>query len=143
MTADVALSLALLAKARRACASARLLLDAGDVDGATNRSYYAMFDAARAALLNSGLSDEEVGRTHRGLIGTFSRRLVQAGTVDKELGRLLNRAEEARLAADYRGDSVGIEDAQDLVAQAELFVAAMEALCGPADPQPGARLAQP
>jgi uncharacterized protein (UPF0332 family) len=41
-------------KAVRACISARVLLDLGDVDGACNRAYYAMFDAARAALLASG-----------------------------------------------------------------------------------------
>lgn len=44
---------ALMAKADRACASARALLVLGDVDGACNRAYYAMFDAARAALLAS------------------------------------------------------------------------------------------
>lgn len=44
----------LTAKAERACLSARALLDLGDVDGACNRAYYAMFDAARAALLASG-----------------------------------------------------------------------------------------
>lgn len=37
-------------KAERAEASARLLLDSGDTDGASNRAYYAMFDAARAVL---------------------------------------------------------------------------------------------
>ena len=40
---------ALLAKAERACASARVLLELNDTDGACNRAYYAMFDAARAA----------------------------------------------------------------------------------------------
>ena len=40
-----------MGKASRAVASAKLLLDAGDVDGACNRAYYAMFDAAHAALL--------------------------------------------------------------------------------------------
>jgi uncharacterized protein (UPF0332 family) len=51
----------LMAKAVRAALSA---LDMGDADGACNRAYYAMFDAARAALLVSGA---EVGKT-----GTFS-----------------------------------------------------------------------
>jgi uncharacterized protein (UPF0332 family) len=41
-------------KAQKALASARLLLGAGDTDGATNRAYYAMFDAAIAALLWAG-----------------------------------------------------------------------------------------
>ena len=37
---------ALMSKAGRACASARALLGLDDVDGACNRAYYAMFDAA-------------------------------------------------------------------------------------------------
>jgi uncharacterized protein (UPF0332 family) len=41
-----------LAKARPALASAKLLLASGDVDGACNRAYYAMFDAARAVSTN-------------------------------------------------------------------------------------------
>lgn len=44
----------LMSMAARACASARVLFDLSDVDGACNRAYYAMFDAARAALLVSG-----------------------------------------------------------------------------------------
>jgi len=39
---------ALLQKAWRALGSAKLLLSAGDRDGAVNRAYYAMFDAAKA-----------------------------------------------------------------------------------------------
>ncbi len=38
-------------KAERALASARVLLQDGDPEGACNRAYYAMFDAARAALM--------------------------------------------------------------------------------------------
>ena len=38
----------LFGKALIAASSAQILLDAGDVDGACNRAYYAMFDAARA-----------------------------------------------------------------------------------------------
>jgi uncharacterized protein (UPF0332 family) len=41
-------------KALKALASARLLLAASDTDGATNRAYYAMFDAAIAALSWAG-----------------------------------------------------------------------------------------
>jgi len=63
-----------MGKASRALASAALLLDAGDVDGACNRAYYAMFDAARAALIWSGAPvDPTVAKTHSGLISAFSR----------------------------------------------------------------------
>ena len=113
----------LFAKAGRAAASARLLFDAGDVDGACNRAYYAMFDAARAALiLSSAPVEAEVARTHGGLISAFSLHLVKSGRIPVELGRVLNRAEEIRLVADYRGDQVEVGQALWMVEQAERFV---------------------
>lgn len=116
----------LMAKAERACSSARALLDLGDIDGACNRAYYAMFDAARAALLASSAPVRpDIGKTHSGLISTFSEHLIKNGPVSKEMGRLLKRAEEIRLVADYKGDSVELSDAQEIVAQSEIFVAAM------------------
>lgn len=119
----------LLAKASQAMASARVLLQLGDVDGACNRAYYAMFDAAQAALLMSGVPlPHALGKTHRGLINTFSAYLVKDGPVNKELGRQLKRAEEMRLMADYNGESVLLADAAELVMQAEVFVKAMQVL---------------
>jgi uncharacterized protein (UPF0332 family) len=119
---------ALMAKADTACSSARALLDLGDVDGAANRAYYAMFDAARAALLASGAPvAPDIGRTHSGLIGAFGNFLVKNGPVSKEVGRLLNRAHEIRLVADYNGDSVEPAAAKEMMEQAATFVAAMRA----------------
>ena len=118
----------LLAKAARACLSARALFDLGDVDGACNRAYYAMFDAARAALLASAAPvSADVAKTHSGLLAAFSLHLVKDGPISKELGRLLKRAEEIRIVADYKGDSVESEDAREMVEQAEIFVAALRA----------------
>ena len=95
----------LMVKAQRALASARLLLDSGDVDGACNRAYYAMFDAARAALLSIHAPvPAEVARTHSGLIAAFSLHLVKPGLVSVENGRSLNKVEDLRLIADYRSD---------------------------------------
>ena len=119
-------------KADRALASARALLGLGDVDGACNRAYYAMFDAARAALLASGASvTPDIGRTHAGLIRLFGAHLVKNGPIPRDIGRLLGRAEEIRLVADYTGDSVELRDAQDIVSQAETFVAAIRVHFGP------------
>ena len=118
----------LIAKAERAVASARLLLEAGDMDGACNRAYYAMFDAARAALMASGAPAEtEMARTHSGLISAFSLHLVKTGRVPVELGGALNKTEEIRLVADYKGDAVEYEQADWAVRQAEVFVQAMQA----------------
>jgi hypothetical protein len=119
----------LMAKAAQALASARVLLETNDADGAANRAYYAMFDAAQAALLSSGVpAADALGKTHRGVINAFSAYLVKEGPVSKELGRQLKRAEEVRLVADYNGETVTLADAAELVNQAELFVKAMQAL---------------
>ena len=126
---------ALMSKAVRASASARALLDLGDVDGACNRAYYAMFDAAPAALLAAGAPVQpDLGKTHAGLIAAFGLQLVKNGPITKELGRLLKRAEEIRLVADYKGDSVELEDARQMVRQAAIFVDAMRTEFMPREP---------
>lgn len=128
-----------MAKAETACSSARVLLELSDVDGASNRAYYAMFDAARAALLASGegsFEHADPGRTHSGLIGGFGLHLVKSGRVSREMGRLLNRAHEIRQVADYKAESVELEDAKELVEQAEVFVANLRAAFLPDQPAP-------
>lgn len=118
-----------MAKAQRALVSAKLLLDSGDVDGACNRAYYAMFDAARAALLciqSPVLA--EVARTHSGLITAFSLHLVKPGLIAVEHGRSLNKVEDLRLIADYRGNPVTLDNAAWALEQAQSFVQAVQAL---------------
>jgi uncharacterized protein (UPF0332 family) len=84
----------LMDKADRALTSARLLFDAGDSDGATNRAYYAMFDAALASLLWAGLgATKDHHKTHRGLIASFGLHLVRTGVLSAAFGRSLNRVQ--------------------------------------------------
>jgi uncharacterized protein (UPF0332 family) len=82
----------LIARARRSAASAQLLFDAGDLNGACNRAYYAMFDAARAALL---AGDEPVNseaiKTHSGLIAAFSLQVIKPGFIAAQYGRSLRQ----------------------------------------------------
>jgi uncharacterized protein (UPF0332 family) len=118
-----------MAKARRALASAKLLLDSGDVDGACNRAYYAMFDAARAALLSIDAPvPAEVARTHSGLIAAFSLHLVKSGLIAVEHGRSLNKVEDLRLIADYKGDPVTVAHATWALEQASNFLFAIQTL---------------
>lgn len=115
-----------MSKARQACESATVLLANGDVDGACNRAYYAMFDSARAALLAGGkLLADDMARTHGGLIAAFSLHLVKDGPLSRDLGRILKRAEETRIIADYVEDSVNLDDARLMVEQANIFIAAI------------------
>jgi uncharacterized protein (UPF0332 family) len=112
-----------IVKAERAAASAKLLLAAGDLEGAGNRAYYARFDGARAALMATGAPAEApTAKTHNGLFAAFSRCLVKTGRVSVEFGRTFNKAEEIRLISDYTGNPIGPEQAFWVVEQAALFV---------------------
>ncbi len=116
----------LLHKAGTALSSSRLLLQSGDADGSCNRAYYAMFDAARAALMAFQESDEVLRiKTHSGLISNFSLQLVKPGLIDIELGKALNKVEDLRLIADYKGDEITLENAAWAIEQAATFLASV------------------
>ena len=115
-------------KAKRALSSARLLLAARDTEGACNRAYFAMFDAAHAALLATNADNPEAStKTHHQLIAAFGKYLVLTAQVDAKFGRVLNQVERLRRLADYIGDPVSFDDAAWAVEQAETFVEAMRA----------------
>ena len=115
----------LWSKARVAKSSARLLLNAGDTDGAVSRAYYAMFDAARVALaaVDAKLA---IAKTHQTIIRRFGRHMVIDHGFDPSLGRALNVAEELRLSADYEATPVAFAQAARVVADMERFVDAIE-----------------
>jgi len=116
-----------MTKAFRAISSAEALLALGDLEGACNRAYYAVFAAARAALVSRTGSDmASIGRTHRGLISSFSQELVKTGLVSSEMGRILKRAEEFRLIADYQLEVVEVSDVQELDSQSRAFLNAIQ-----------------
>lgn len=117
-----------MAKAERALSGARILLKNDDSEGACNRAYYAMFDAAQAALLAFVAEAEAAqssGKTHRGLIAAFGKHLVLGGHIAVEFGAALNKVERLRLLADYTGDPVTTDDATWAVEQADAFIDAV------------------
>ena len=117
----------LIIKAERAIASAKILYEANDAEGACNRAYYAMFDAARAILLAKIKSiSPTVAKTHSGLISAFSLHLVKTGIVPSEYGQALNRAHDLRLVADYTGDFIEAKDVVWMIEQAKDFVKMMK-----------------
>lgn len=107
-------------KSAQAVVSAEKLIELGDADGACNRAYYAMFDAARAALIHAG---KHVGKTHKGLINSFTEEFVKTDHATKEMGKALKKAETYRYVADYDSASVNLNDAAQLVSIAQDFVA--------------------
>jgi uncharacterized protein (UPF0332 family) len=117
----------LISKARRSVTSAKLLLDAGDVNGACNRAYYAMFDAARAALLaGDDPVKSEMIKTHSGLIGAFSLDLVKPGHIPAQYGKSLRQADQIRLIADYTDEEIDRESGASAIERTHHFIEAVE-----------------
>lgn len=103
---------ALLEKADRALASADILLRDGDAEGACNRAYYAMFNAARAALMLVAAPPEVTeGKSHSGLHSAFNQYLVKTSRIPQTLGAEFRRAERLRQISDYLGDPIDPEKA--------------------------------
>ncbi len=115
-------------KAQRALEGARLLFQAGDTEGACNRAYYAMHDAAHTALIATGFeTPDALIKTHHTLITEFGKRLVLGGQIDAAHGRAFNKVQEMRLLADYSAEPPSRADAQEAVEKAAAFVAAIRA----------------
>jgi uncharacterized protein (UPF0332 family) len=119
------------AKAVATSEAARLLYEHGYRDGAANRAYYAMFQAARVALvgLDSALAES---KRHQTMIRRFSKHCVRERGVDPDLGRAFNRAFELHMIADYEPKGVEIEDARNSVDAAETFLRTVEDFMGAA-----------
>ena len=84
-----------------------------------NRSYYAMFTAARAILALKEMDSSK----HSGVISLFNQHIVKGGLFPKEVSKFLPKAKDIREHADY-GDFVEIteDDAQIQISRASQFV---------------------
>ena len=108
-----------LRRARQHLKAARDLLVNEDFADSISRSYYAIFQAARALLATEQLDS----RKHSGVIALFNRHFVKAGKVDKQLGVVLKDARRSREMADYSDVAeFAREDAEGQLQDAEMFV---------------------
>ena len=98
-----------------------------------NRLYYALYHAVRSALSARQIT---LPKSHSGLIAVFGAQFVKPGEISPTLGKLLNQVEHERLSADYSGDTIDAASLPNLIAQAEMFIAALQALTTP-PPNPG------
>ncbi len=125
-----------MAKASQALAAAKLLLDAKSPDGACNRAYYAMFDAARAPPpRHRSRSGEDPSRS---VLSDFGRYLVKNGPISKEMSTKLRAAETFRYTADYHDQPVDPADAEGIVKHAQDSFTAIQKLL--ADEEPNLRV---
>lgn len=90
-----------------------------------NRAYYAMFYAVLALFIRF----ETVHKTskHSGIIGIFNKEFIHTGKIDIRFAKMLNSIFESRLEGDYKGlVELTLEDAEDAVEKARVFVAAIK-----------------
>jgi uncharacterized protein (UPF0332 family) len=86
-----------LEKAARSLNAAERLFEAGDLDFAASRMYYAWFYVAEDLLLTEGLSFSRHGQ----VIAQYGNLFARTGRLDPEFHRLLLRAFNLRQMADY------------------------------------------
>jgi uncharacterized protein (UPF0332 family) len=111
-----------MAQARERAVAAQELLAAGHLEPAVSVAYYAMLNAARAALSE----DDQHSRTHRGTWHLFRERCVIADAFDEKLYALAINAQGARERGDYEAVTPGSTEAKEIVDGAEAFVTAVE-----------------
>ena len=117
------LSLARLRRSKQHLKSARDLLFNDDFADSISRSYYAIFQAARALLALEGTES----RKHSGVISLFNRLFVKTGKVGKQMGAIVKDARRSREMADYTElAEFSREDAEGQIADAEAFIQEVE-----------------
>ena len=98
---------------------ARRIFKIGLYDDAVSRAYYAMFYAAKAALLAEGVDL----RRHSSAVTKFRELFVVTGRVDAEYLRYLGRAQSAREQSDYAPFvPLSKEGTEEILDTAESFI---------------------
>jgi uncharacterized protein (UPF0332 family) len=113
----------LWSKAVEAADDAKLLLRADRYNGASNRAYYAMFNAARALLIEKCQAKADELKRHATILRLFSKHFVETGLFEPEFGPIMRRASNTRFMADYEATQVSKNDAQATVDAMDRFMA--------------------
>ncbi len=125
MSAEIAAHLAL---AREMLDDARQAADRHRLRTASDRTYYAMLQAAAALLAADGIH----ARSHRRLMAAFGERFAKSGRLDPVHHRRLLDAFERRSLADYDPTAeFDLEDITGAIAAADAFIAAAAAFLEP------------
>lgn len=99
--------------------TAQALLKLGKFRDVVSKSYYAILEAARAALLTKGIAP----KSHHGTFTLFSFHFVKTNIVPIKIARWFAKAMEAREEADYeRFKKFSKETAQESIKAAKEFI---------------------
>lgn len=111
--------LPLINKGERGLKSAKRMIEEGDYDFSTSRTYYAMFYLVEAVLLIKNLAPS----SHRGTATLFYEHFIQPGIFEKYLHQDLCRAFDVRQQGDYwENITFSKEEAEGVLKKAEHFV---------------------
>jgi uncharacterized protein (UPF0332 family) len=111
-----------LEKAENDIEASRILLENGLFAQALNRSYYAIFHAARAILAFEQFDSKK----HSGVIAYFNKNFVSSGVFDKSYSKILMGAEIIRNKSDYNDFYIASkDDAEKQLYNAKIFIEAM------------------
>ncbi len=120
-------AITILRKAKEFLPEAELLYRKGFWNGATNRSYYAMFTAAKALLV----LNDTMAKTHSGVHTKFSELLHEESILPLDLAKMLVRAFRYRQEADYDMEvEVDEKTATNIFNDALVFVEKIEKYIG-------------
>ena len=120
-----------LSKASEGLASARADARALRYNSAANRSYYAAFQAAVAALIQAGIRPENDDWSHRFVMSQFSGKLIRRRKLlPGAFRRTLNNLFDRRVKADYRTVDTSRRTADDSASQAASLVGRVEKMGG-------------
>ena len=101
---------------QRSLASAKLLINAGDFEGAANRTYYAVFHGMRSILA----LDEKDFSKHSGVISYFRREYIKTGKFPVEASVIIGEAFNIRSDSDYDDEyDIAEEEIKELAGSVE------------------------
>jgi uncharacterized protein (UPF0332 family) len=114
-------------RARESLQAAQICLEAGLLNSAASRAFYAMFQSAQVALNRVGVSRSTW--SHPALQAALTTELIyRRKLLSASFRDYLSSGLAVRHAADYGSTGIGIKAAQRMVRRAAEFVTAVEAL---------------
>jgi len=117
------LALYRLEKAKSDLNASKKTLELEMYDTAANRSYYAIFHAARAVLALNG----EDYKKHSGVISNFQKNYIKTGVLEKNLSNIIKLAFDIRNECDYEDFYIiSRDDVIRQVAEAGIFLSHIE-----------------
>ncbi|TAH14985.1 MAG: HEPN domain-containing protein [Runella slithyformis] len=108
-----------LKKAQDCISDAQYLLKDERLEAASNRTYYAIFDALQALMVQQNV----VAKSHQGVYIKFRELFIKTGILPIKLSEIVSKSFNLRQGADYENDfEITTEDVEELLEEAQELV---------------------